>query len=584
METPARETPIARYATWRLDWRDGQWTSPDGTWHRGLSGTRPDIAVAHEAVDAWADAVDITAHVPRVAGYSVWWTLRFCLVHEYLGALLPHLRALQQLAATSPFHAQQIVIPATAPDWWRLLPQCLGLAGWAIKPSPPRDPKRAAARVLKGAVGEWRLRQLLRTAAEKPRVLAVSRANAWSGATDRELGTAIDALESMGFDVVVMEQSHGPLASQLDGWRTRPARHLLGDFVHLRQLLNASRVDATPISLPNTPLMLEGTDISPLLRDYVVNTASAHAYQHDTYVGALPSLLKRLGIRGVLLTDENGAEHGLKVAALEAGLPVVAVQHGCIHADHMSYIFPARALKDAVPLPTATCVYGLHEQDLLNNQSVYAAQQVEVTGQVANDTRPHGVRPWGKRGAKGDALRGAVLPKTCDRLLLLTSQDLLHHLAAERLLPRLRESPDRYFLVVRPHPREEAAHWENYFESYGVRGRACVSRSGSLDEWMDACDAHVSVSSTALSEAIVWGRPNILVGDDVAGDWLGVLDGSMAVSLEAARDLDDTMRMWEAKLPEEIEQSRKLYLERHFHLLDGNAGKRIANVLGNYLI
>ncbi len=181
-------------------------------------------------------------------------------------------------------------------------------------------------------------------------------------------------------------------------------------------------------------------------------------------------------------------------------------------------------------------------------------------------------------------MRGAVLPKTCDRLLLLTSQDLLHHLAAERLLPRLRESPDRYFLVVRPHPREEAAHWENYFESYGVRGRACVSRSGSLDEWMDACDAHVSVSSTALSEAIVWGRPNILVGDDVAGDWLGVLDGSMAVSLEAARDLDDTMRMWEAKLPEEIEQSRKLYLKRHFHLLDGNAGKRIANVLRNYLI
>ena len=47
-----------------------------------------DIARAHAAVDAWAQATNIQAHLPQVGGCSIWWRLRFLLVHEYLPRLL----------------------------------------------------------------------------------------------------------------------------------------------------------------------------------------------------------------------------------------------------------------------------------------------------------------------------------------------------------------------------------------------------------------------------------------------------------------------------------------------------------------
>lgn len=581
MNSGTTNRPEAQAQVWRLHWRDDSWTTPDGAWRHGIAGQRPDIAQAHEAVDAWAAETGIAGRLPHVGPWSVWWTLRFCLVHEQLSLMLPHLRALRDIHATTPLRVDRIELSPDAPAWWRSLPGCVDISAPVQQAAPPRDFRRNAARVFKALVGEYRLRRLLARSPQGKRVLAISRANAWNGAMDRELHTVLLELERQGYEVIVMEQSHGPLAAQLSGWRTRPKEHLLGDLLHLRYRRSA-RPAPPAFDIPDAPLIIDGVDLAPVARAYIQENAVSHFHQHNTYLATLPPLLRQLGIGAVLLSDENGAEHGVKLAALHAGLPVIAVQHGCIHEDHLSYRFPQATRPEAIPLATQTCVYGSHELALLSNDSIYPASAVSVTGQVANDTRPLGLRAWGLRGEKGEALRSAVLPPGASKLLLLTSQDLLHDTAARVLLPALQDADDSLFLVVRPHPRERGGHWERYAQQSGLAGRMCVQREGALEDWLDACDYHVSVSSTALSEAIVWGRPNILLGLDSAGDWLGVHRADLALSLEDFPNLGQCIEAWEQKNFTALDQDRLRYIEEHFHKLDGQAGQRTANVLRCY--
>jgi hypothetical protein len=494
-----------------------------------------DIARAHAAVDAWAQATNIQAHLPQVDGCSIWWRLRFLLIHE---------------------HIPQLLAP----------PQSVSVRAPSVQVR--------VSRIFKALIGELRLRGLLRARPVRPRVLVISRANAWDGTRDRELWSAIETLEQGRVETLVMEQSHGPLAGQLQGWRTRPRTHLLGDFIHLRYKLG-KRPDFAQTHLPRIPLLLDGKDLGSQVADYIEKHASHHAHEHQAYLTVMPDILRRLSVRAVLLADENGGEQGMKMAALAAGIPVVAVQHGCIHADHMNYIFPAGSPPQDIPLATRTCVYGEHERSLLTTQSCYAPDSIVVTGQVANDARVLTHKPWTEKSPQGQALRIRTLPPNCDRLLLLTSQDLLHEIAAERLLPKLRDSAPRNFLVVRPHPREKGDHWTHHFLQHGVTDRAIVAREGTLEEWLDACDAHVSVSSTVLSEAVVYGRPNLVVGHDRVGDWLGVIEGNMAVDLDTTT-LDAAIETWQARSPEEIQTNRTHYITQHFHQLDGKAGQRIA--------
>lgn len=495
----------------------------------------PAMAMAHAALDTWARAVDIESRLPRVGAWTAWWRLRYLLVHEHLPALF---------ADTPHPHS-------------------------ALHPIP-----RVAARLFKAAVGEARLRRALATPPARPRILVISRANAWDGHRDRELASVLSSLEASGVECLVMEQSHGPLAAQLHGWRTRPSTHLLGDVIHLRYRAGRRPAFPPPGPAPDAPLPIAGRDYAAEVWHFIQQQCLHQTHEHNAYLSVMPPILQQLGVRALLLTDENGAGHGMKMAAAAAGIPVVAVQHGCIHGDHLNYIFPRETAPEAVPLATRTCLYGEHERALLLQHSCYREESLVVTGQVQNDARTIGLRPWGQRGETGAALRARTLPSENHRLLLLTSQDLLHQLAAERLLPRLKDAPPEWHLVIRPHPRENGPHWTHYLQEHGITHRATIAAEGSLEDWLDACDVHASVSSTVLSEAVLWGRPNIVLGLDAVGDWLGVVHAGLA------NDLSKMYSLEEALTPApDIEARRQHYISHHFHTLDGQAGPRIAETI-----
>lgn len=575
---------------WEVRWSHGRLMAPEGSVLPLVWGDFADMAVAHAAIDAWAEEAGIPTRLPRVGDFDLWWILRIKLVHTHLPGWLPVLRALRPLRGE--FALLRLHAPP-APWWPGLLAAAFPEAQIeVVAKAPPASTQRRrqlAARLLRACTTLIRLRRVRPKRPGRPRVLVISRARSWNGKTDIEVGPVIAALETRGVDVIVLDQTHEGLIADLAGWRTRPRTHLFGDYFFLRYFLrHRTAQPALPAGwkahftgLPN--LVVGDFTLAAVFHEQLQRDAADFYRGLSTYVDQVPPLLRRLGVDAVLTTDETGGELGPVMGTVTAGVPVVALQHGCIHPDHMAYQFPSGADARTIPLCSKTCVYGAHYAALLVERSIYPQEAVVITGQPQGDTRPAALRPWGHRSDAAEALRREILPPGCDTLLLLSSQELLVDYLQAMLLPALASAAPRHYLVIRPHPREwDSAGWDRAIAAQGLTGRVQVRRGEALDPWLDACDIHIAATSTTLAEATLFGRPNILLGAKSLGDWMDCLAPGVAVDLADFEGLDAAVAYWleaDAEQRAAFEARRSAYLRAHFHEADGHAADRVASVV-----
>ncbi len=595
---PHAHTGIADARVWDVHWAHGRLLGPEGTPLPQVWGAVPDMAVVHAALDAWAAQAPIHEQLPQAGDFELWWLLRVKLVQRHLPAWLPALRALR------PYQGRFDLLRVHAPPapWWPALLQTAfpeaRITVLSQAPQPRGQRLRVlAARFLRAASTARRIRRVLAKTHRRPRVLVVSRARSWNGHSDIEVGPVMAALEAQGAEVLVLDQTHEGLVANLHTWRTRPPTHLFGDYFFLRYMLKHGQIqpplprvltEAIP-DLP--PFVIEGFELTAVLTEQLRRDA-AEAYRgFSTCIDTVPDFLRRLGVDVLLTTDETGGELGVVMGAATAGIPAVALQHGCIHPDHLAYIFPPDTNPAAIPLCAQTCVYGSHYATLLTSQSIYrddassqpGAPRVTITGQPQADARTAAIRAWGQRTPAGEQRRRDILPSGCDRLLLLSSQELLVDYLQETLLPAMAAASPRHSLVIRPHPREwDTTPWDRAIARHGLGGRVFLRKGEALDPWLDACDVHIAATSTTLAEATLAGRPNILVGVREFGDWMDCLAPGVAVDLAAFNSLDAAVAHWLDATPPEVagfEECRQAYLAAHFHTPDQQAAKRVADVV-----
>ncbi len=579
--TAKGDGPAGGYV-WELRWPGGRLLGPDGAALSPEWGAQPDLAAAHQVLDAWAEEGQLRQGLPALFGWTPWWYLRFILAHDVLFRALPEARALRKVRER--FGAPARVHLHNPPDpWWRDLVSAVfpetevtcrrGRAALRVERA-----QRISSRLVRAFLTRRRLRRLAAQQEGRPRVAVLCQSRYWDGTRDTHMQGVIDELEAAGYAPIVLVQSHSSNAVGLYGLRTRPKSHLFCDVMYWRAMRKGLGRESSVWALPAGPLVLEGLDFAPLVRHFVASRLPAITWEQGVFTWLVPELLARLGTRAVVLLDENGAEHFFHMGCVRAGVPTVAIQHGCIHADHLHYMFPGGVGPDEVPLARKTCVFGAHYAELLTSKSVYPEDAVVVTGPPQ---RPAGCLQH--VADEAGAWRRAVLPPGCDTLLLLTSQDLLHSLVGPRFIGALRNAPARFFAVVRPHPREFACgHWRRYIAENGVEGRVTVLGAPALDVMLAACDVHFSASSTVLGEAVLHGRPNVVVGGKAMGDWMGVLEGGVAVDLDDFPTLEAAVAHWLDAGPREqaaFDARRETYVHRHFYRLDGQAPQRIVRVV-----
>ena len=558
----------------RLTWQHGVLLGPNDQPLPLPAGPEPDIAAAHAAVDAWAARLDILELLPRLGDWSPWWYARFALVHDVLSRMLPQYRALEAARAQSPQAQVHLVSPPM--PWWRALYE--------------QDPRvevqfrrasrlgetymRRSARLARALLTEQRLRKLLPPETGRPRVLVVSQSRYWNGREDTLLQGVMHALHARGLDVRVLVQGHAEHSLGLAQVRQRPKQHLFGDVAYLRSL-RARKAPLPAFTLPQVPLVIEGKDWEPVARRVVDAWVRGAWRERAIYHSVMPGLLDALRPRAAVLVDEQGGEHFLHASLVAQGVQTVAVQHGCIHRDHLHYLYPPGTPPEAVPLPTRTCVFGEHYRRLLVEESIYPSEHVVVTG------APHaGPAPASAEEVAKFRLR--IMPAGTQWLVLFTSQDLLHALAAPRLLDALRNSTQVH-LLIRPHPREYGQdHWERWVRKRGLERQVTVARGPSLSIMLQACDVHCSVSSTALGEAALFRKPNVVLGSEHVGDWMGVLEAGVAVELRDFPSLDAAVTTCLAVPRAAFEAACAGYATAHFFPQE-EASAAIADITANLL-
>lgn len=577
---------------WIVTFQGGGLTDPEGGFRYPVWGDEPDVRLAYRLVEQWDERFGLYDSAPRIAASSFWWSMRLLMVQRSVVVILPQLRLLNEIKKNLPCAPTSICLHDPPRSFWQglfaaVFPDARIRTESSTSGKRMIDLKTLPVRLKRAWASHRRLSRLAKPDPDRPRVLVVSRDRTWDGQKDVELDSAITALIEKGFDVVILGTCGGTDADRLGAWQTRPGDHLFEDIVYFDYFLRHGKPKAPPMTLPSSGMVVEGVDVSGVIAG-IVRPMYRKRYLHRYICSqAFDRLLSRIRPQAALLTDENGGNQGIKLGLMQANIPTIAVQHGLIEPCHTSYVYPGRANPESVPLCDITCVYGQFERSILLEQSIYPEEGVEVTGQVQMDSRPAAKMKWRQRTDAGQELRTKTLPCPADRLLLFTSQDVYRSFVGPRLLSALAAGNRRNFLVIRPHPREkDTGFWRELIDHHNVADRTMITGDGTIGEWLDACDVHISSTSTVLIEAVALGRPNIIIGSRQFGDMTACIAEDVAVDLEDFSSLDEALDSWLDTTPEkqlEHEANRGRFIERHFHRLDGKAGERIAGVVEKIL-
>ncbi len=542
-----------------------------------------DVAYVHALLDQWTKQFDLASRLPCFGTWSSWWTCRYELQRRLVN-ILPYFRMLKEIALNTSLSTDEILLESPPESWWPLLfkvmfPESRVTVTESRNLGPGNSKPQENVFAMRREAAESRIHRYLSGCHHRPRVLVISRDKAWNGEYNFELDSAIKTLETNGFEVVIVSRAQTKEDAKCS-FATRPTSHLFVEMLCKKDNCESNQLPS--YTLPRKGFEIDGVDVSPLVAKLIEDYIPVSYAQFGMFAETLPQLAKDLHVEAAVLTDEHMGNQAIKYGLLQAGIPMVAVQHACIYEDHLNYVYPPGTPRESIGFCNMTCVYGKHTKDILTQKSIYSDESVIITGQPQMDYRSISTSEWGERSESGEQLRKRYFSDNCRRLLLFTSQGWNYRaLVADRFLESFAASAPCNCLVVRPHPNNEGplAFWTDAIRKYGIEKRTIITKEGSLEAWLDACDVHISATSTVLGEAAVLGRPNITVGSRFLGDWLGCLRAGVAVELEDFPSLDAALNFWleaDSEKQQEFEIKRRCYISNYFHKIDGCTGERIA--------
>jgi CDP-glycerol glycerophosphotransferase (TagB/SpsB family) len=230
----------------------------------------------------------------------------------------------------------------------------------------------------------------------------------------------------------------------------------------------------------------------------------------------------------------------------------------------------------ACPRPDRTAVFGEAARRFLIEHGGYDVGSLVVTGSPKFDEL--------LRAADGfdrDALRARLGVAPQEKLLLVASRfrgiRRTHQsigsafpglLRAARALPGVK-------LVVKPHPAESPDLYATAMREAAAQNARVVPTRSDLVELLHAADALVTVESLAAVEALVLGRPVVVL--NMPTNLAEMVEQGMAVGVPEGGDPADALRgvLFDAELAAGLAAARARYLSDVACGVDGRASERI---------
>jgi UDP-N-acetylglucosamine 2-epimerase len=229
--------------------------------------------------------------------------------------------------------------------------------------------------------------------------------------------------------------------------------------------------------------------------------------------------------------------------------------------------------EDAVPIPTKTAVYGSLAKDLLVTRGSYPEDRIVITGSPKFDALVLAAEGFDRKKTR-TALQ---VPEGARMLVLATRftavgavfSDLVE--AVERL--------ENVWLFVKPHQAESPSPYEAILARVGAPQTRMLSSDKNLLELLFASDGLITVDSFASSEALVLGRPVLVV--NLPNNLSALVERGVALGASSGASLEQVLRklLFDDRARKELEEKRKEYIQEFAFGADGRSTERIVEAI-----
>lgn len=327
---------------------------------------------------------------------------------------------------------------------------------------------------------------------------------------------------------------------------------------------------------------------TPLVHRDVELGAEAFACFRDMFYRQLPWAIRSyLEVDSVLAADQPeilvlyAESSGLGRAAITAagarGIPSFAVQHGIMYEQYYSHEhapFEVGELgDDGVPLPTTTAVFGSVAKDLLVRRGHYRPERIVITGSPKFDELVRAAQGFDAAATRHDLGVGADA-----RFLVLASRWSAVGPVFRELVEAV-EHREGLSLFVKPHQAESTRPYEDVLAELAPARTRVLSASTNLLELLFASDGLVTVDSFASSEALVLGRPVLVV--NLPSNLDALVERGVALGVNRGEPIGPALSklLSDDDVRRELERTRKEYIQEFAFGADGRSTERIVEAL-----
>ena len=279
-----------------------------------------------------------------------------------------------------------------------------------------------------------------------------------------------------------------------------------------------------------------------------------------------------------LYAESSGWGRAICAACRDAAVPSVAIQHGIIYPRYFSYLHGED--EEDAPIPDRTAVFGEAAKRFLVEQGHYPANSLVVTGSPKFDALVSAAA-----ALDPDVVRARLGVPPGARLLVVASRYRgireTHQSigSAFASLVSAVEALDDTHLIVKPHPAERGDEYAAAIAAAGAK--RCRVLAGDVDvaQLLHAADALVTVESLSATEALVLGRPVVIL--NMPTNLAEMVENGVAVGVDAGDDPGPALAsvLENAETKARLEEARRRYLSDLARGVDGRATARIVDLL-----
>jgi hypothetical protein len=280
----------------------------------------------------------------------------------------------------------------------------------------------------------------------------------------------------------------------------------------------------------------------------------------------------------VLYAESSGWGRAALAACRAAGVRTLALQHGIIYPKYYSYRHAPG--EEGCPRPDRTAVFGQAALRLLVEMGGYDPASLVVTGSPKFDDLIASARGRDRQAARSRKGAGAH-----DRLVVVASRYRGIRSTNPAIGPafpglvRALEAMTDVVAVVKPHPAEGAEAYQA--DLRGARRVRLAAPGEDLLELLHAADALVTVESLSAVEALVLGRPVVIL--QMPTNLRALVDAGVALGVPAGTDPTEALRrvLFDPGTREALEAARRRYLSEVAAGVDGGATRRILALIAD---